>query len=184
MEIVLVIVAFIILAMILTSLKIGGGFFYAGCEGSIEGVRCTGHIEKGCLGGEVEGVCKGNVIAQNITNVTCAENVKPVTAIANPRCESFETYMQCVATSYPIIERLDDNVSVCLYVTNKLDVAGKTVNCVMNAQLSCDDFSQKTSPKCQEVPGCRPVNIIKRAIQELKPQKEKCKVEVGSVCLL
>ncbi|MCX6774652.1 MAG: hypothetical protein NTY99_01015 [DPANN group archaeon] len=183
-EIVLVIIAFIILALILTALKVGNGFFYAGCEGQIEGVRCTGNIETGCLGGEVNGVCKGSTIDQNITSAYCNENAKPINAISNPRCESFENYVQCVVTSYPTVKRVDENLSVCLYVTNgPVDVSGKQVNCLMNAQLSCDDFTQSTTPKCQDVPGCQPVNVIKRAMQELKPQKEKCKFEVGSVCL-
>jgi hypothetical protein len=182
--IVLVVIAFIILALILTALKIGSGFFYAGCEGQIEGTRCTGTIKTGCLGGEIDNVCKGKVIDQNITSVYCGENVKPIRAISNPRCESFETYIQCVATSYPQIIREDENLSVCLFVKNDPpNIAGKNVSCLMNAQLVCDDFSQSTSPKCQDVPGCQPVNIIKKAIQELKPQKEKCVFEVGSVCL-
>ncbi len=181
--IVLVVVAFIILALILTALKVGGGFFYAGCEGQIEGTRCTGHIDSGCFGGEVNGVCIEGIIDQNITTVTCKENVKPIAAIANPRCESFKNFSQCVGTSYPRVARPDENLSVCLYVTNGLKVAGEDVSCLMNAQVVCDDFSQSTSPKCQDVPGCTPVNVIKKAIQGLNPQKQKCSIEVGAICL-
>jgi hypothetical protein len=162
---VLAIVAFIIIALILTALKVGGGFFYMGCEGEPEGMRCSGDVVNGT----------------NIYIGACGTGIKTVQAIDNSRCNIHQTYTQCVFTSYAPIKREDKNISVCLWVLSSADPA-MTKKCLLNSELSCDDFTQATTPKCQDVPGCRPVLAIKRIVEELKP--EKCTVGIGSTCLI
>jgi hypothetical protein len=161
----LVVVAFIILALILVALKIGGGFFYAGCEGEPEGARCSGDV----VGGT------------NISVGSCGTDIKTVQAIDSPRCNIYKTYAQCVLTSYAPVKQENKSISVCLWVESSADPA-MTKNCLLNSELGCEDFTQATVPKCQDVPGCRAITAVKRAIEELKP--EKCIVGVGSTCLI
>ena len=164
---VLVVAAFIILAFILMALKVGGGFFYAGCEGEPVGTRCSvGSITNGTI----------------IEGVDCRPGIKTVQAIDSPRCNPYGTKSQCIYTTYAPIKREGQNISVCLWSDTEVNVAGKNIQCFLNAELSCDDFSQATTPKCVDVTGCRGVTAVKRAVEELKP--EKCTVGVGSVCLI
>ncbi len=126
-EWVLVIVAFIIIVIALTGLKVGSSFYYQGCEGDIGG---KSHAVEGKF------------------------------VYDNPRCTVFKTSDKCEITSYVNISQETQNVSVCLWLDN---------SCYMNGELSCKDFTQLTSIKCQDVPDCKPISAIKAAVTRLKP---------------
>lgn len=125
---VIVIIGFILLASVLLGLKVGGEFYYLGCEGKIGGAFVIG---------------KG---------------------YENPRCTILTDETSCELTAYKKIEKNDAKISVCVW---KPDDDGATPNCYFNSKLSCEDFSQLTSPKCQDIPDCRPVSAIKTAITRL-----------------
>jgi len=163
---VLVMATFAFFILILNAEKVGGEFFYVGCEGDIEGTQCL-----------------GNPIGEtNITVSSCGTGIKTVQAIDSPRCDIYNSYTQCILTSYAPVKQEEKNISVCLWDKDGFDVSGKVVHCFMNSELSCDDFTQLTTPKCGDVPGCRPVSAIKRAVEAIKP--EKCTVGIGSTCLI
>ena len=163
---VLAIVGFVILAAILTSLKVGGGFFYAGCEDS----PSASEGGRGTSAAGIEGErCSGEVVGDtNVTIHKCGTGIKTVEAIANPRCTIYKNFENC-AYVYENVTKDELSLPVCLWV-NPPVVPSKS-NCLMNAQLSCEDFSQKTFPKCQDVPGCKPVSAVKRTVERLKPEK-------------
>ena len=135
--IVLVVVAFIILALVLTGMQVGGTFWYLGCEGNIGGTNHT---------------IVGNKWVYD-----------------NPRCTAITSDIGCSLSTYKNITRDNQSLPVCIWSDTPVKVAGKDVNCFFNGELSCEDFSQLTSPTCQDVPDCRPVSAVKMAIERLKP---------------
>ena len=137
MVIVLVIVAFIFLAVNIYGLKVGASFWYLGCEGDIGGINHT---------------IAGNQWVYD-----------------NNRCTIINEPVKCSLSTYKNITRDNQNLSVCIWSDAPVNVAGKNTNCFFNGELSCSDFSQLTSPKCQDVPDCRPVSAIKMAVERLKP---------------
>jgi hypothetical protein len=135
----LVIVAFLILAMVLTGMTVGGSFWYLGCEGDIGG---TNHTIEGKIWVYDSPLC---------TNI-----------MSDP--------IKCSLSTYKNITRDNQNLSVCIWTDTSVKLAnGKDVKCFFNGELSCADFSQLTSPRCQDVPDCQPVSAIKMAVERLKP---------------
>jgi hypothetical protein len=163
-EIVLMLVAIaagILLIIGLNLFKLDVSFFYAGCEGEIEGIRCSGVLSE-------EKHPNINAIT-NITITNCGEDIKTAEAIDNSLCSNLVNYSQCVFARYTLIKREDENISVCLWDEKGYKTTGgKKTYCFMNAELSCEDFSQKTVPKCQDVPGCRQVSVVKKVIEDIK----------------
>ena len=131
---ILVIVAFILFASILTGFKVGTEFWYAGCDGDI--------------GGELV----------------------PGKGYANPTCDilSGKDNVTCEFATYNNITRVGENLTVCVW-KDKEAVGGRNITCFLNERLDCKDFSQKTSPKCQEIRDCTPVSALQVAVQRLKP---------------
>ncbi len=84
----------------------------------------------------------------------------------NSRCTIYTTETTCTLTSYKNIIRENENVTVCLWMPDESET---TPDCYFNGELTCDDFTQSTVPKCQDVPDCQPVSAIKAAIDRLKP---------------
>jgi len=131
----------LLLAGSVIGLKFGSSFYFAGCEGDIAGNLSTPVIIDG----------------------------EPKSAYANTRCTIYSTNTAC-SVSYKSIAIEDMNLSVCLWSDRSVNIAGKSIQCFMNGELSCEDFSQITTQRCQDVPDCRPVSSIKAAVERLKPQ--------------
>jgi ABC-type cobalt transport system substrate-binding protein len=134
---IIVVVAFIILAIILLNAKVGGDFYYTGCEGE--------------LGGKF---------------------IKGANGRANPICSSLAEKEKCELLTYENITRFEESLPVCIWSQTGIDTdddGRPDVQCFLNSQLDCEDFSQATAPKCQDVPDCRPMSAIKAAVERLKP---------------
>jgi len=80
----------------------------------------------------------------------------------NPICTIHKNSGTCL-NSYPNLTIGENNYSVCIW-------SESAEKCVFNPSLGCSDFSQTTTPKCQDVPDCRPTNAIKHAIERLIPK--------------
>lgn len=89
---------------------------------------------------------------------------------ANPRCDWIANSTSCKFMTYKNITRANnENLSVCVWFDTAENVGGKNVSCFLNTELNCEDFSQTTVPRCQDVPDCKAVSIVKVAITRLKP---------------
>ena len=87
---------------------------------------------------------------------------------ASPRCTFVTEESACEISTYPNITREDMNISVCVWKSPEI-IDGKNVGCFMNPEIGCADFSQTTTPRCQDVPDCQPVSALKAAVARLKP---------------
>lgn len=94
----------------------------------------------------------------------------PGKGYANPVCDmlSERDSATCELTTYENITREGENLTVCVW-KDRETVGARNITCFFNEQLDCKDFSQKTVPKCQDVPDCIPVSALQVAVQRLKP---------------
>lgn len=84
---------------------------------------------------------------------------------ANPLCTIYEEFSSC-EYAYENITRHDESLPVCVWSPTPDE---NEPDCFLNPRLACDDFSQVTVPKCQDVKDCRPVSAIKAAVERMKP---------------
>ncbi|MEM2873911.1 MAG: hypothetical protein QW063_00425 [Candidatus Nanoarchaeia archaeon] len=163
-EILLLLIAifgFILLAIILGFFKFGKELWYTDCRNVPEGPRCFQ------LGETVS--C---IAAENISKDV---NI-PLAGYYNPLCSIYsDSEYKCIY-AFPNLTKNEQAFQVCKFIPASYVVeapagkkAGKDSLCLLNAQIDCADLSQKTSPKCQEVLGCKPVNAIEAAFERLKP---------------
>jgi hypothetical protein len=136
---ILVIVAFIILAVFVLGLKTPSTFWYLGCTGEVGGKNHTILVD-----GKMQMVYDNN------------------------RCTIFSTNESCLVANYKPIVRDDENITVCLWSGASDKCPRGEVCCHLNGELSCEDFSQLTVPTCSDVIDCRPVSAIKMAVERLK----------------
>jgi hypothetical protein len=89
---------------------------------------------------------------------------------ANPVCDilSEKDNATCEVTTYGNITKENENMTVCVWQSRET-IGGRNVTCFLNERLNCEDFNQKTTPKCQDVPDCMPVSALQSIVQKLKP---------------
>jgi hypothetical protein len=93
--------------------------------------------------------------------------VQDIWVYDNQRCTIIQNETMCEITFYKNITKENRNLTVCMWLP---DTDPNTPDCYFNAELTCEDFSQRTIPKCNDIPNCMPVSAIKMAVDRLKPQ--------------
>lgn len=96
----------------------------------------------------------------------------PGKGYANPICDilSDRDDVTCEQTTYKNITQNKEELPVCVW-QSKEEIAGKNVTCFLNERLSCGDFNQKTTPKCQDTPDCRPIPALEAIVRRLVPSE-------------
>lgn len=159
---VLAIIAFVIVVMVLTGFKFGSEFWYTACGEVPEGPRCFK------IGGEAIS-CASAEDAAKYAGKTLAGYYSSVCNIYN------EDELKC-NLAFPNLTRNEQDFQFCKFIpaSNVVDApAGKQAKvdslCLLNAEIACEDLSQKTSPRCQDIKGCVPINAIRAAFERLRP---------------
>jgi len=138
------IVGGMVLLAILGKFRFGAEFYFAGCEGDIEGQRCFSI--SGC----------GTPLSED----------EELVGIANPRCTIYSDDKFTCENAYGKIKKDEREISFCVW---REELKAQNKSCLINPEIGCEDLSQDTKPRCQDVPRCRPVSQIKKAMQSLKP---------------
>lgn len=115
----------------------GAGFFYSGCEGAIEASIVT---SQSGYNYSVPGRC---LIYDNADK---------------GKCEG--AYSTIFNNSRPFCIWIDD-IEVSIDQDQYYD------RCVLNPEVSCEELSPETTPECSDVPRCKPINIIKRMMENI-----------------
>ena len=158
---IIAVIALVVIAIFLSILVFGPEQFATGCEGEPEGQRCFS-------------VGSGESRAVACPSASEIERFRDSIAFGydSSICNIYAgNKLACEVTSYPNITKLENlKTPVCLFVEQgRISGLATETACLLNAQLSCADFSSITTPKCGDMPGCRPVNAIQQAIERIKP---------------
>ncbi len=98
----------------------------------------------------------------------------PGKGYANPICDilSERDNVSCEVTTYENITRKDgEELTLCVWSYSPELIGGRNITCFLNERLSCENFNQKTKPKCQDVPDCLPVSALKVIVHRLAPSE-------------